>query len=249
MIEDKFDVKGMASATVAAELSYCKRRKVGAVITVEGRTISDGYNGTHTGENNSCEDRVIVCPKCKENHIMKTSDPGVGEYSFKCSKCEANCDYDNVEEYFKLVTSNDTVHAEQNAIVFASKRGISLYGSTLYVTTAPCKTCSVLIAGTGISRVVYRDVYRDTDGVEYLKRVGVKVHKYSVVEDELHPLADTTELQIATGSNEFDNVPFLSWKNYQIPSGGVDSRGKINGRLRVHTLDGITAWFPIVIEK
>jgi len=38
------------------ELSYCKRRKVGALIVKDKMIISDGYNGTPTGFENFCED-------------------------------------------------------------------------------------------------------------------------------------------------------------------------------------------------
>ena len=37
-------------------LSYCERRKVGALIVKDGMIISDGYNGTPTGMENICED-------------------------------------------------------------------------------------------------------------------------------------------------------------------------------------------------
>ena len=37
-------------------LSYCERRKVGALIVKGRMIISDGYNGTPTGMENICED-------------------------------------------------------------------------------------------------------------------------------------------------------------------------------------------------
>ncbi len=37
-------------------LSYCERRKVGALIVKNRMIISDGYNGTPTGMENICED-------------------------------------------------------------------------------------------------------------------------------------------------------------------------------------------------
>ena len=39
-----------------SKLSYCKRRKVGALIVKDRMIISDGYNGTPTGFENVCED-------------------------------------------------------------------------------------------------------------------------------------------------------------------------------------------------
>ncbi|UOE42476.1 dCMP deaminase family protein [Chryseobacterium suipulveris] len=39
-----------------AKLSYCKRKKVGALIVKDRMIISDGYNGTPSGFENCCED-------------------------------------------------------------------------------------------------------------------------------------------------------------------------------------------------
>ena len=39
-----------------AKLSHCNRKKVGAIIVKNKMIISDGYNGTPSGFENSCED-------------------------------------------------------------------------------------------------------------------------------------------------------------------------------------------------
>ena len=39
-----------------AQLSHCKRKKVGAIIVKNRMIISDGYNGTPSGFENCCED-------------------------------------------------------------------------------------------------------------------------------------------------------------------------------------------------
>lgn len=43
-------------AKVWAENSYCKRRKVGALLVKDKMIISDGFNGTPVGFENICED-------------------------------------------------------------------------------------------------------------------------------------------------------------------------------------------------
>ena len=50
-------------------------------------------------------------------------------------------------------------------------------GSVMLVTHAPCKMCSLRIKEAGISRVFYRNDYRDLSGVEYLQQAGVEVKK------------------------------------------------------------------------
>lgn len=69
------------------------------------------------------------------------------------------------------------LHAEANAILKCAKNGISSNGATLYQTYSPCKECSKLIIQSGISRLVYIDEYRDTDGLELLKESGILVEQ------------------------------------------------------------------------
>ena len=52
----KYDCTYLKMAHQWAELSHCKRKKVGAIIVKNRMIISDGYNGTPTGFENSCED-------------------------------------------------------------------------------------------------------------------------------------------------------------------------------------------------
>lgn len=52
----KYDVAYIKMALEWAKLSYCKRRKVGALIVRDRMIISDGYNGTPSGFENYCED-------------------------------------------------------------------------------------------------------------------------------------------------------------------------------------------------
>lgn len=46
-----------------------------------------------------------------------------------------------------------TVHAEQNAICQAAKRGVSIEGATLYCRMTPCRVCAMLMINSGIKRV------------------------------------------------------------------------------------------------
>lgn len=52
-----------------------------------------------------------------------------------------------------------TTHSEANAILQAARFGISVDGSTIYVTVNPCRYCLKLIAGCGIRKVVYGEWY------------------------------------------------------------------------------------------
>ena len=50
------DYRYLRMARIWAENSYCKRRKVGALVVKDKMIISDGYNGTPSGFENVCED-------------------------------------------------------------------------------------------------------------------------------------------------------------------------------------------------
>lgn len=52
------DIRYLRMASIWAENSYCKRRKVGALIVKDKMIISDGFNGTPSGFENICEDET-----------------------------------------------------------------------------------------------------------------------------------------------------------------------------------------------
>ncbi len=85
--------------------------------------------------------------------------------------------FENICEDENGVTKPYVLHAEANAISKVAKSGNSSEGATLYVTASPCMECSKLIIQAGIRRVVYRDEYRLTDGVDLLRKAGVEVEK------------------------------------------------------------------------
>ena len=100
---------------------------------------------------------------------------------------------DDVGHLFRKVIHEDgsvtqhcvrTVHAEQNAICQAARRGIALDGSTLYCRMTPCRTCAMLIINCGIVRVVCERRYHDgAESEAMFKEVGIElVYKYDEVQ-------------------------------------------------------------------
>lgn len=99
----------------------------------------------------------------------------------------AHCD--DVGHYFKKVIHEDdsitqhcvrTVHAEQNAITQAARRGIALDKGTLYCRMTPCRTCAMLIINCGIERVVCEKKYHTgTESEEMFKEAGVQLDYFS----------------------------------------------------------------------
>lgn len=54
--QTKYDKAYLKIAKEWAQLSYCNRKKVGAIIVKDRMIVSDGYNGTPSGFENCCED-------------------------------------------------------------------------------------------------------------------------------------------------------------------------------------------------
>ena len=141
----------MDTAARFADLSSAVRLKVGAVVVKDNRIISIGYNGMPSGWNNDCEDTVLkVVGIAPDGH--------------------------NLVE-LELKTKPEVIHAEANAITKLARDGDSGLGASLFCTHAPCVHCAKMIYGAGISKVYYRNTYRDTAGIDFLKKCNIEVEQ------------------------------------------------------------------------
>lgn len=113
--------------------------------------------------NSYCKRRQVGAIIVKEKMII--SDGYNGTPSGFENICE---DEDNKTKPYVL-------HAEANAITKVAKSNNSSQDATLYVTSSPCMECSKLIIQSGIKRVVYSNEYSKKEGIELLKRAGIKV--------------------------------------------------------------------------
>ena len=145
----------MKTAEIFADCSTAIRLHVGAIIVKDERIISIGYNGTPAGWDNNCEDK-FYCDDgdWSEQQLPKDS---------------------NTWKKYKLVTKPEVLHAETNAIAKLAKFDGSGSGSVLFVTHAPCLDCAKLVFQAGICSVYYRNSYRDSIGVDFLRKAGVEV--------------------------------------------------------------------------
>lgn len=102
----------------------------------------------------------------------------IGAYNGQPSGWDNRCEDGHETELFEhLVTKPTVIHAELNAILHAARQGVSVKGSTIYVTLAPCSACCAMIAQAGITRIVYKEDYRDMSGVQLLKQHGILVEQ------------------------------------------------------------------------
>jgi dCMP deaminase len=120
----------------------CYGSKIGAVLVLEDRVISTGYNGTPSGFTN-CMDGG--CVRCKDSWLDKhdrrdeMTDPShvAGTALDRCI----------------------CVHAEQNALLTAARFGIRVNGATLYTTLSPCFGCLKESIQAGVKRIVFEKEY------------------------------------------------------------------------------------------
>ena len=122
----------------------------------------------------TCDRGRSGCVIARDNQLLVTGYVGAPRGLPHC---------DDVGHQFKKVQHEDgsvsqhcvrTVHAEQNAICQAAKRGISIDGATLYCKMTPCRTCAMLIINCGIKRVIAEKRYHDSaDSIAMFKQAGV----------------------------------------------------------------------------
>ena len=115
------------------------------------------------GENSYCKRRQVGALIVKEKMIISDGFNGTP------------AGFENICEDESGRTKPYVLHAETNAITKVARSNNSSEGATLYVTCSPCIECSKLIIQAGIRRVVFSELYHNTDGVDLLQRSGVEV--------------------------------------------------------------------------
>lgn len=140
----KFIQAYMDIAERFAQLSSAQRLQVGAIVVKDDRIISLGYNGMPSGWDNTCEVEVLH-------------------------------DYGNRagEAKYILKTKPEVLHAEMNALMKLAKSTESGKDAVMFVTHAPCMECAKGIYQAGINSVYYKNPYRDTAGLDFLKKCNL----------------------------------------------------------------------------
>jgi dCMP deaminase len=120
-------------------------------------------------KNSYCKRRQVGALLVKDRMIISDG------YNGTPSGFENECEDENGE------SKPYVLHAEANAITKVAKSNNSSEGATLYITASPCLDCAKLIIQAGITRVVYGDEYRITDGIKLLEKAGIEIVKISDV--------------------------------------------------------------------
>lgn len=161
----------------------CNRGRCGCVYVLNNQILATGYAGAPPGFQHcdeighEMEERVRFIQVKEKLHIA-----GVSKEILEIDAAKQVNIYDNIPtgyvhnrltNRFEMLASQHcirTIHAEQNGIIQAARRGVSLEGSTLYVGMTPCRTCTMFLISVGIKRIVCKQKYHEGEESEIMLR-------------------------------------------------------------------------------
>lgn len=137
------------------------------------------------GKRSTCDRGRTACVIVKDRQILATGYAGAPAGLPHC---------DEVGHLMKTVINADgsqsehcmrTVHAEQNAICQAAKKGVAIEGATVYVGMTPCRTCAMLLINCGIKEVYAEKKYHaGGESEEMFKVAGINLrYKYNEIQE------------------------------------------------------------------
>lgn len=100
-----------------------------------------------------------------------------------------------------LIEFYRATHAEMEAILSASRKGIPVEGTTLYSTTFPCHECTRHIIAAGVNRVLYVEPYP--------KSLGPELHGDAVNVDGRSPARELWKMESSSADLKVDFEPFV----------------------------------------
>ena len=128
----------------------------------------------------NCSRRAVGAVVVRDHHVLSSGYNGTPKrvkncFEGGCPRCSGKAESGtHLDECM-------CTHAEQNAICQAACYGVSIEGSTIYVTISPCLTCAKLIINAGVREVVFGGDYAFSDAVKKLFREAkVKYRRYVV---------------------------------------------------------------------
>ncbi len=121
----EWDQYYMSIAMAVRARANCVGNRVGAILVLNTRIISTGYNGT-------------------PHNMVNCTEGG-------CDRCANRHQYESGKDYDLCIC----VHAEQNALLSAARFGIASEGAVMYCTMQPCFGCTKELLQAKVQGVRY----------------------------------------------------------------------------------------------
>lgn len=131
--------------------------------------MKEAYRESHKG---GCWWRNVGAILVKEDSILLRA------YNEGVPSDYAPYQVGNIRDYVKAGEKQElssTIHSEQKIISEAARKGISLEGTSLYITHFPCPVCVKLIIFSGIKHCFFSEGTANLSGEKMLKLFGIKL--------------------------------------------------------------------------
>lgn len=144
-----------------AERSTCDRGKPGCVLVKDNQILATGYAGSPPGFHH-CDE---VGHDMEERVRFFSYPPKNGDCNAVTNKKQLLSYVNNNESKgrWEMPASQHcirTIHAEQNAILQAAKKGVALEGCTCYVSMTPCRVCTMMLISVGVKVIIAKNRYQ-----------------------------------------------------------------------------------------
>ena len=167
-MKQKFVDAHIAAAEVYSQLSSAKRLQVGCVVVKDNTIIGIGYNGMPSGWDNNCEYKDYM----SDAGGWLSPDEIYEQWPFEEEDIDPDLGY---TRRYAIKTKPEVLHAETNALAKIAKSTNSSGGASMFITHAPCIDCAKLVYQSGINSVYYRNSYKNTEGLDFLKKCNIDV--------------------------------------------------------------------------
>jgi dCMP deaminase len=161
-----------------ATRSTCNRGKPGCVFVLNNHILTTGYAGSPQGLPHCDEAGHLMERRFDLISVEKNSGKSIELRTLKSNGYLYDSSSESSESWMGPVHDHciRTIHAEQNAIIQAAKYGISLNGSTLYVSFTPCRTCAMMCIAVGVKEVIAGKFYsKAQEAIDLFKQAGISI--------------------------------------------------------------------------
>jgi dCMP deaminase len=128
------------------------------------------------GKRATCDRGRSGCVIARNNQILATGYVGAPAGLPHCDEAGHQLRKTVHEDGSESMHCVRSVHAEQNAICQAARRGIAIEGSTLYCKMTPCRACAMMIINCGVVRVICERKYHSgVESEQMFRTAGVAI--------------------------------------------------------------------------